>query len=64
VNSTHEAIDYTDIYARYGLLGPKTLFGHCIHLTEREADAMSEAGSIAVHSARHRTSSSAPAFSL
>lgn len=44
-----EAIDYTDIYARYDLLGPKTLFGHCIHLTDREADAMSEAGSIAVH---------------
>lgn len=44
-----EAIDYTDIYARYGLLGQKTLFGHCIHLSDREADAMSEAGSIAVH---------------
>ncbi|MBB3966807.1 guanine deaminase [Rhizobium metallidurans] len=44
-----EAIDYTDIYARYGLLGDKTLFGHCIHLSEREADAMSEAGAIAVH---------------
>jgi guanine deaminase len=44
-----EAIDYTDIYARYGLLGGKTLFGHCIHLSGREADAMSEAGSIAVH---------------
>jgi guanine deaminase len=44
-----DAIDYTDIYARYGLLGRKTLFGHCIHLSEREADAMSEAGSVAVH---------------
>ncbi|MDQ0561771.1 guanine deaminase [Rhizobium mesoamericanum] len=44
-----EAIDYTDIYARYGLLGDKTLFGHCIHLSDREADAMSEAGSVAVH---------------
>jgi guanine deaminase len=43
-----EARDYTDIYARYGLLGPKTLLGHCIHLSEREADAMSEAGSVAV----------------
>ncbi|MGO4436523.1 guanine deaminase [Rhizobium sp. RAF56] len=44
-----EAIDYTDIYARYGLLGRKSLFGHCIHLSEREADAMSEAGAVAVH---------------
>lgn len=44
-----DAIDYTDIYAHYGLLGPKSLFGHAIHLSEREADAMSEAGSVAVH---------------
>ncbi|OLP59453.1 guanine deaminase [Xaviernesmea oryzae] len=44
-----DAIDYTDVYARYGLLGPKTLFGHCIHLSEREMDAMSETGSVAVH---------------
>ncbi|MBX5159889.1 guanine deaminase [Rhizobium sp. NZLR1b] len=44
-----DAIDYTDIYARYGLLGPKSLFGHAIHLSEREADVMSEAGAVAVH---------------
>ena len=43
-----DALDYTDVYARYGLLGKKTLLGHCIHLSEREADAMSEAGSVAV----------------
>ena len=43
-----EAKDYTDIYARYGLLGRRSLFGHCIHLSEREADAMSESGSVAV----------------
>lgn len=43
-----EAKDYTDVYARYGLLGRKSLFGHCIHLSEREADAMSETGSVAV----------------
>ncbi|TYR30275.1 guanine deaminase [Mesorhizobium microcysteis] len=40
--------DYTDIYAHYGLLGEKTLLGHCIHLSEREADALSDAGSVAV----------------
>jgi len=44
-----EAKDYTDIYARYGLLGKKTLLGHAIHLSEREMDALSETGSIAVH---------------
>lgn len=43
-----EARDYTDIYARYGLLGARSLFGHCIHLSDREADAMSESGSVAV----------------
>jgi guanine deaminase len=44
-----EAADYTDIYARYGLLGKKTLLGHAIHLSEREADVLSETGSVAVH---------------
>ncbi|MFM2281881.1 MAG: guanine deaminase, partial [Pseudomonadota bacterium] len=43
-----QAKDYTDVYAHYGLLGPKSLFGHCIHLSDREADAMSETGSVAV----------------
>ncbi len=42
------AKDYTDVYAHYGLLGPKSLFGHCVHLSHREADAMSESGSVAV----------------
>jgi guanine deaminase len=40
--------DYTDVYEHYGLLGRKGLFGHCIHLSEREADALSESGSVAV----------------
>lgn len=44
-----DAKDYTDIYAQYGLLGKKSLFGHAIHLSDREADAMSEAGAVAVH---------------
>lgn len=43
-----KAGDYTGVYERYGLLGPKSLFGHCIHLGEREADALSETGSVAV----------------
>lgn len=40
--------DYTAIYERYGLTGPKSLFGHCIHLSEREADALADSGSVAV----------------
>ena len=43
-----DARDYTDVYARYGLLGQRTLLGHCIHLSEREADAIHDAGSVAV----------------
>jgi len=42
------ARDYTDVYEKYGLLGRKALFGHCIHLSEREADALSASGSVAV----------------
>ncbi len=42
------APDYTGVYERYGLLGPKSLFGHCIHLSEREADALAETGSVAI----------------
>ncbi|THV15534.1 guanine deaminase [Rhizobium rhizophilum] len=44
-----DATDYTDIYSRYGLLRKKALFGHAIHLSEREADAMAESGAVAVH---------------
>ncbi|MER8958436.1 guanine deaminase [Mesorhizobium sp. M0701] len=40
--------DYTDIYEHYGLLGRRSLFGHCIHLSEREADVLSDSGSVAV----------------
>jgi len=42
------ADDYTHVYEHYGLLGPKSLFGHSIHLSEREADIMAETGSVAV----------------
>ncbi len=40
--------DYTGVYEHYELLGPKSLFGHSIHLSDREADVMSETGSVAV----------------
>lgn len=42
------ARDYTDVYDRYGLLGPRSLFGHCIHLSEEEQRRLSESGSVAV----------------
>jgi guanine deaminase len=44
-----DAIDYTDVYDRFGLLGPTSLFGHSIHLSERECARLSETGSAAVH---------------
>lgn len=40
--------DYTGIYEDYGLLGPKTLLGHCIHLNHRETGVLAETGSVAV----------------
>ena len=40
--------DYTGIYESYGLLGEKTLLGHCIHLTEREVEVITETQSVAV----------------
>jgi len=40
--------DYLAVYERYGLLGPNSLFGHCIHLSEREQAALAETGSVAV----------------
>jgi guanine deaminase len=44
-----EATDYTDIYARYDLLRAKSLMGHAIHLSDREADVMAETRAVAVH---------------
>jgi guanine deaminase len=43
-----QARDYLDVYERYGLLGRRSLFGHCIHLKPREIAAMAETGSVAV----------------
>jgi len=40
--------DYTGIYEDYGLLGRKTLLGHCIHLNHRETAVLAETGSVAV----------------
>lgn len=44
-----EAQDYTDVYARHGLLTEKALLGHAIHLSDREMGAIAEAGAVAVH---------------
>lgn len=43
-----EADDYLDVYETFGLLGHKTLLGHCLHMNERELGVMKETGSVAV----------------
>jgi len=50
VRSLHpEARDYLDTYETHGLLGPGALFGHAIHLTDRERHRLREAGAALVH---------------
>ena len=41
--------DYTDVYDQFGLLGDRSLFGHGIHLSDRECARLSETGSTVVH---------------
>ena len=43
-----DAEDYTGLYEKFGLLGPKSLFGHCIHLSDRERSALATSSSVAV----------------
>jgi guanine deaminase len=43
-----EASDYLGIYEDFGLLGRKSLMGHAIHLSHREAKVMAETGAVAV----------------
>ena len=43
------ARDYLDTYEAFGLLGPKGLYGHAIHLEPREIDRLREVGAAVVH---------------
>ena len=50
VHNLHMAArDYTDVYEKCGLLTPKTMLGHCIHLNTREIDAIAAAQSNIAH---------------
>jgi guanine deaminase len=42
-----EARSYIDVYARAGLLGQRSVIGHCIHLQDSEVAALAESGSVA-----------------
>ena len=44
-----EARDYLDTYEAAGLLGPGAMFGHAIHLTDRERARLKEAGAALIH---------------
>ncbi len=44
-----EAASYTDVYARAGLLTPRSVLGHCVHLTEPEVAQLAAAGAKVAH---------------
>lgn len=44
-----DAADYLQTYERFGLLGERALFGHAIHLEDREIDRLAESGAAVVH---------------
>ncbi|MEM7487902.1 MAG: guanine deaminase [Pseudomonadota bacterium] len=43
------ARDYLDTYEAHGLLGARGLYGHAIHLTDRERDRLREVGAALIH---------------
>ncbi len=43
------SIDYTGVYEKAGMLGPKTIFAHCIHLSPRETALLAESGTAVAH---------------
>ena len=44
-----EARDYLDTYERHGLLGPRGLYGHAVHLEPRERARLAEVGAAIAH---------------
>ena len=41
--------DYVDVYARFGLLGRRAIYGHGLHLAEREWRALAATGTARAH---------------
>jgi guanine deaminase len=41
------SIDYLDAYARFGLVGPRSVFAHCVHLPDDAMGRMARAGASA-----------------
>ncbi|MCV2884233.1 guanine deaminase [Aestuariibacter sp. AA17] len=40
-------IDYLDVYDHYGMVRPRAVYGHCLHLSEREWQRFNESGAVA-----------------
>jgi len=43
------AADYTDVYEKCGVPGSRTVFGHCVHLSEREREVLAATHSNVAH---------------
>jgi len=44
-----DAAHYFDVYAKHGLCTERTVFGHCIHLSDEEWTALNAAGAAVAH---------------
>ncbi|MEM9479576.1 MAG: guanine deaminase [Verrucomicrobiota bacterium] len=44
-----ETRDYAEVYREAGLLGPKTVLGHCLHLSGREVREVADANACIAH---------------
>lgn len=44
-----EQKNYTEVYREAGLLGPRTVLGHCIHLSDDEWEVLKKSGSKVAH---------------
>ena len=42
-------MDYVDVYQHHGMLGPRSVYGHGIHLSDRELAVLHETGSALAH---------------
>ena len=40
-----DAADYLDVYDRFGLVGPRSVFAHCVHMSDRALGRMTAAAS-------------------
>jgi guanine deaminase len=45
----HGHASYTEIYEKAGILGPRTIMAHCIHMSEREFGILKETGTRIAH---------------